>query len=636
MREPNPNTVADGYSRTDQRVPIATSTTPVAPPLDFDYNDGVNAADRAGDFDNDVGDANYGSTHREEEEDDVDGGGGGGGGEDSRPLRPHETGVDRHLPHPDRPRLLQTHEGEHRYDHGDAASSVLKVTRHTTLYAFCAALNSCNLGYDIGVNTGAGPLLQSSLGLTDLQVEIFMGSLNLYAMVGALSSHWISDRLGRRWAFRVAAMGFIFGTVIQSGAGGYASLMLGRAFVGCGVGFGLAVDPVYIGEISQAAHRGQLVTWSEIATNVGILLGFVAGLVFADVDEGVAWRLMFALGAILPCIVIYVSTFVMPESPRWLVSKDRDDEAREVLKMVYPDGFDVDVIVHDIKEGIEKEAMAEHAIGWDVILFPTPAFKRMLLVGVGTAIAQQAVGIDAIQYFLVYILDEAGVKTRKAQMGILIALGLIKLGAIILAGHLFDKRGRRPLFFVSLAGMSVSLLLVSMGFVGNANGAGFAVFGLAMYLAFFSLGMGPGAWLIPSEVFSTLIRAKAISVATFMNRATATIMASTFLSVANAMSWSGFFVMMSIVCLIILGWMYVYLPETKGRPLEDMAQYFAEITGDRSIFEAEELLHRAVDPSLAPEGAAPAVAESAKRAPPKPAAFEKPPPEDAHIIGTMA
>jgi MFS family permease len=106
-------------------------------------------------------------------------------------------------------------------------------------------LNSCNLGYDIGVNTGAAPLLQSSLGLTDLQVEIFMGSLNLYAMVGALSSHWISDRLGRRWAFRVAAVEFVFGSVVQSGAEGYASLMLGRAFVGCGVSFGLAVDPMY-------------------------------------------------------------------------------------------------------------------------------------------------------------------------------------------------------------------------------------------------------------------------------------------------------------------------------------------------------------------------------------------------------
>lgn len=137
----------------------------------------------------------------------------------------------------------------------------------------------------------------------------------------------------------------------------------------------------------------------------------------------------------------------------------------------------------------------------------------MLLVGVGTAIAQQAVGIDAIQYFLVYILDESGIKTRSAQMAILIALGVIKLVVIVLAGHLFDRKGRRPLMFVSLLGMSVSLLLISFAFIGNASSEAFAVFGLALYLAFFSLGMGPGAWLIPSEVFSTLIRAKAMSVA---------------------------------------------------------------------------------------------------------------------------
>ena len=293
MNEPNPNTVADGYSRTDERVPIATSTTPVAPPLDFDYNDGVSDPD----FDTD----NYGTSGNK---------GAGGGDDDASDTPPHasETGVDRHLAHPDHPHLEQTHEGEHRLDHGDIAS--LKITRSTKIFALCAALNSCNLGYDIGVNTGAGMLLQDSLGLSDLQLEIFMGSLNLFAMVGALSSNWISDKLGRRWAFRIAAIGFIFGTVIQSGAGGYASLMLGRAFVGLGVGFGLAVDPVYISEISQAAHRGYLVTWSEIATNVGILLGFISGLVFSGVDEGVAWRLMFALGAVLPCFVIYFAVSV--------------------------------------------------------------------------------------------------------------------------------------------------------------------------------------------------------------------------------------------------------------------------------------------------------------------------------------
>ena len=298
MSEPgNPNTVADGYSRTDQRVPIATSTTPVAPPLDFDYNDGL--ADPA-DFDNDGG---YGATAVDDES--TDEGSESKVDADPRIMDPSQTGVDRHLPHPDHPHMEQTHEGEHRYDHGDIAS--LKITRATKLYAFCAALNSCNLGYDIGVNTGAGPLVQDSLGLSDLQLEIFMGSLNLFAMVGALSSNWITDKLGRRWAFRLAAIGFIFGTVIQAGAGGYASLMLGRAFVGLGVGFGLAIDPMYISEISQAAHRGQLVTWSEIGINVGILLGFISGLLFSRVDEDIAWRLMYSLGAILPCCVIYTS-----------------------------------------------------------------------------------------------------------------------------------------------------------------------------------------------------------------------------------------------------------------------------------------------------------------------------------------
>jgi hypothetical protein len=149
--------------------------------------------------------------------------------------------------------------------------------------------------------------------------------------------------------------------------------------------------------------------------------------------------------------------------------------------------------------------------------------------------------------------------------------------------------------------------------------------------------MGPGAWLIPSEVFSTLIRAKAMSVATFMNRITATLMASTFLSVANAISWAGFFIMMSLVCLIILAWMYMYLPETKGRPLEDMSRYFAEITGDRSLFEAEELLHRIDEPTIESSRRRASVAEvSRTRTPVRPTVYEKPPPEDANVIGTMA
>jgi MFS family permease len=135
--------------------------------------------------------------------------------------------------------IYKTHEGEH---HGDFSDTSLKITRHTFIYAMCAALNSCNLGYDIGVSTNAGGLIQRDMGLTDVQRELFVGSLNLWSIFGSLFAHWICDKYGRRHSFKVAAMSFIVGVAIMSAANGYTMLMIGRVFVGLGVGFGLAVS----------------------------------------------------------------------------------------------------------------------------------------------------------------------------------------------------------------------------------------------------------------------------------------------------------------------------------------------------------------------------------------------------------
>jgi len=167
--------------------------------------------------------------------------------------------------------IYKTHEGEHS---GDFSDRNLKVTRHTMIFAACAAVNSCNLGYDIGVSTHVGSLIQNTMGLTDVQRELFVGSLNLWSIFGSLFAHWICDRYGRKYSFKVAAIGFIIGLVILATAQNYTTLMIGRIFVGLGVGFGLAIDPLYIAEISPAAHRGRLVTWSEIALNVGLVFGF--------------------------------------------------------------------------------------------------------------------------------------------------------------------------------------------------------------------------------------------------------------------------------------------------------------------------------------------------------------------------
>jgi MFS family permease len=112
----------------------------------------------------------------------------------------------------------------------------------------------------------------------------------------------------------------------------------------------------------------------------------------------------------------------------------------------------VDLVVDDIKEAIQRDTEAEKAVGWGVIWHPTPAFKRMLWVGIGAAVAQQAVGIDAIQYFLLDILEKSGVESQSSQTLILIFLGLVKLFFVYVGGKLFDRRGRRPLIFVSLIG----------------------------------------------------------------------------------------------------------------------------------------------------------------------------------------
>ena len=192
------------------------------------------------------------------------------------------------------------------------------VPRYVVLLAMCAALNSCNLGYDIGVNSGVGPHLQAKgegMNLSDLQLELFFGIFGLAAMLGAAVAYTASDGLGRRKAFACTSVTFIIGVLWTATATSYPSLMMGRFVTGLGVGLGLAIDPVYIAEVSPPKHRGRLVTWSETATNVGILLGFVSGFAFRDAGEA-GWRSMLALGAIIPSVLLVLVFTFMPVRAR--------------------------------------------------------------------------------------------------------------------------------------------------------------------------------------------------------------------------------------------------------------------------------------------------------------------------------
>ena len=297
----------------------------------------------------------------------------------------------------------------------------------------------------------------------------------------------ITDKYGRRFTFLLSAIGFILGTLVMVTSGSLTALLAGRTLVGFGVGVGLAIDPIYIAEVTPPSHRGELVTLSEVALNVGATLGFSSGWLLSNLEDGLKWRAMLLMGAIMPTVMIILCLTIMPESPRWLIVKKRENEALQVLGKMYPDGFNVKSVVAEIEEADRRERKTSMAVGWSFIYKPSPAVFRMLLVGVGAAVCQQLVGIDAIQYYLADVIANSGIKTKRNQSLLLMLLGILKLLFVFVGGKTFDKQGRRVGLSISLVGMAGALGIVSVAFTFHHGkwAAIMVIVGMAIYLSFF-------------------------------------------------------------------------------------------------------------------------------------------------------
>lgn len=452
------------------------------------------------------------------------------------------------------------------------------------LYSMCALLNSSNLGYDMGVNTSASKSLQRSMKLSDVQLEMFIGSLAIFSMLGAMVNSPINDRFGRRGGFLASNVFCILGMGTDAIAKNYTQLMLGKLLVGMGVGIGMATNPLYIAELAPVEYRGYFVTWCDIGMNFGMVLGYFVGFLrVADSESDVVWRYMFALGMVFPVIIISFVLFAVLESPRWLVQKNRIDEASKVLLQLYGQDHDVSTAIENIKVNIATELKASKSVSWSSMLFcPRPAIFRVLLVGLGLSFFHDFVGIAAIQYYMTNIVEKAGLSTPHNITVVLIVLGSLKVLFGCMAAFLFDKYGRRVILALSLAGCTVASTLMAFSFYKDLPHT-FVVYGLLVYLCFYSFGMGPGAWVVASEIFPLGIRAKAMGLAIFLNRGTAAASTSSFLTLVDHIGYSGFFFVTTVQCLLSFLFILIYVPETKGISLEEMTAYFAEVTRNPSF-----------------------------------------------------
>mmetsp|Transcript_14462 Transcript_14462/g.21744 ORF Transcript_14462/g.21744 Transcript_14462/m.21744 type:complete len:555 (+) Transcript_14462:74-1738(+) len=451
-----------------------------------------------------------------------------------------------------------------------------------------AAINSCNLGYDQSIIASVGPLLldQTQFKVSEVQLEVFIGILDFASLLGAATSNIVADKYGRKGCLRFAAIIFAVSVLGMAISQDYATLLTFRFLTGIGVGIGLSIDPMYIGEVAPSEKRGKLISCAELAINIGILLGFAFGAALHGLAKDLGWRIMLALGALMPVILLILLLY-MPETPRWLVLNGREAEAEQVLKDVYDNGVDTAEMLVGIKESIAREQAlnATHG-GWEAIYRPTPSMRRSLVAGCGQGILQQLSGIEVMMNYFVFLFRKADIHVNAYIY--LVVFGFLKLITVGAVAPLFDSPhfGRKKMLVISGIGVSISMFVFAVVYSPTFSDATWRgpilIATMFFYVTIFSVGYGPGTWIVIAEVFPTHLRAKGVSVATFSNRVMATLVSGTFLSSARYLSYSGVFAVLLLCGIASILFIIFFIPETQGVSLEDMAQAFGEASNHSS------------------------------------------------------
>jgi SP family galactose:H+ symporter-like MFS transporter len=424
-------------------------------------------------------------------------------------------------------------------------------------------------GYDTGIIAGALLTITPEFNLNALQSGMVVGAVPIGAVAGAWFASRGSDRYGRRSLILAAAVIFTVGAIVSAIAPDSAILIISRIVIGFGIGVASATAPVYISEIAPANIRGSLVTFFQLAVTIGILVAYLVGLAFSDVNEG--WRWMLGLGAV-PALALFIGVLRLPQSPRWLIMEGRRDEAVAALKRVRPDGDEaIELELQEIKTSMTHGVETG---GWKDLL--RPAVKAALLVGIGLAILQQITGINTVIYYAPTIIQDAGIDSNSSAILASLSVGIVNVLMTIVAVRLLDKTGRRTLLFIGVSGMSLSLFMLGGAFLGDTGTLTtvVAILSLMLFVSSFAISLGPIFWLLNAEIYPLSVRGKAASAGTMTNWFFNFAVSLTFLPLIAAAGQTGAFWIYGAVGLVTLWFCWKFVPETKGRSLEQIETIF--------------------------------------------------------------
>jgi MFS transporter, SP family, arabinose:H+ symporter len=435
----------------------------------------------------------------------------------------------------------------------------------STVYVYMASIVAATsgllFGFDIAVINGALLFLRQQFALTEIQTEFAASSLLVGCVAGAAVGGWLSDRFGRRRVLIVSAVLFALSSIGAALPRNLTEFTAARLAGGIAIGVASVLAPLYIAEVAPAHIRGRLVSLNQMAIVTGILLAYVVNwtLSWGGPDS---WRWMFAVAAI-PSLLFLVALFFVPESPRWLTENGREQEALAVLtRVTNPEQAAIDLAA--IREAIAEESgtLAE---------LLQPGYRKALLLAIALAVLQQWVGINTVLFYGSVILKErVGGHSESAAIGVNVLIGLVNFASTIVALWLIDKLGRRPLLMGSAAGMLLAHIGLAVAFLRTPPSAAVVIASMVLCAASFAVGLGPGVWVVLSEIFPTRIRGRAMSIATVSLWVACVILTFSFLSIASALGPSGAFTIYGGMCVLTIWIVARFTPETKGLTLEQI------------------------------------------------------------------
>jgi SP family galactose:H+ symporter-like MFS transporter len=430
--------------------------------------------------------------------------------------------------------------------------------------SFVAGLGGVLYGYDMGIIAAALIFVRGTFNLSTTVQELVVSIVLVGAMLGAIYGGAIADHIGRKHTLLWGSAVFIFGSIVAPLSPNVGTLIAARMLLGIAIGFTSVTAPVYISELSPPQSRGRLIGLYQLALTLGIAIADLVGFWLAGQH---AWRMMFGIGAV-PAIIFLFAILALPESPRWLFSKDRTADAKQVLSL-YTDEGGAQLLLDDIRKGLATQVETRWSALW------SPAVRGSLVIAVGFTVLQQVTGINTIVYYGPQIFTMAGITSSTDAIFATLLVAITNVLATLIALALVDRIGRKPLLYAGVGGMTVSLFTLAVAFhfqvaVGASLGI-VATVCLMLYITCFAASMGPIAWILVAEVFPLRLRGRGVAAATLGSGISNFIVSLTFLSLINAAGNSLTFGIYGAFCILTLLFTRFVIPETKGRELESIS-----------------------------------------------------------------